>query len=56
MKKILSSKLIWVVVAVLAFSIILAGCGQENRVTLKVYNWGNTWIRALLMTSKKSMV
>jgi spermidine/putrescine transport system substrate-binding protein len=40
MKKILSSKLIWVVVAVLAFSIILAGCGQENRVTLKVYNWG----------------
>ena len=56
MKNLLGFRLIWIVVVVLAFAMILAGCGQQNRVTLKVYNWGNTWIRALLMTSKKSMV
>ncbi len=40
MKNLLGFRLIWIVVVVLAFAMILAGCGQQNRVTLKVYNWG----------------
>ena len=40
MKNLLGFRLIWIVVVVLAIAMILAGCGQQNRVTLKVYNWG----------------
>ncbi|HZJ58097.1 MAG TPA: ABC transporter substrate-binding protein [Clostridia bacterium] len=40
MKHIFNQKFIWLTVAILVFVVFLGGCGQQNRVTLKVYNWG----------------
>lgn len=41
MKHKFNRKFIWLTAVSLIFILILAGCGQRNRTTIKVYNWGD---------------